>query len=463
MGTEIAGQLCRNQKKVKKMTAVVMKVIKAEKHPFADALRLYEMEAEGFGTKQIVANLENIYEVGDKAIVVLSGSTLKDGTKIGSTKVRGLHSYGMALGKSEADVGTDVTTEYCKEDLNTSGASMYHWPEIEGLVGVRKGLETLRSNLGESYKLPSVTYKAKIKLHGTNAAVQIHPDGKVFAQSRTSVITPENDNAGFAKWVNDNIEQFKKLVRDDVITIFGEWCGKGIQQSTAINNIDKKIFAVFAVQYGNSDDSARYYVEPQAIVTEWLAATPLESWYGDMFVLPWYGEETILDFSNTEQLRRAAEKLNEEVAKVEACDPWVKATFGVEGVGEGLVFYPIIKDSEFVIMRSDYSDLFFKAKGEQHKVVKQKAAVQIDPEVAASVNEFVDMFVTPARLEQAVTTACNGQYDAKLTGAFLKWITADVQKESGAELEASKLDWAKVNKPVMEAARKWYQEKVKSL
>lgn len=438
-----------------------MKVIKAEKHPFADALRLYEMEAEGFETNQIVANLENIYEVDDKVVIVLSGSTLKDGTKISSTKVRGLHSYGMALGKSEADVGTDVTAEYCKEDLNTSGASMHYWPQIEGLVGVRKGLGDLRSNLGESYKLPSVTYKAKIKLHGTNAAVQIHPDGKVFAQSRTSIITPENDNAGFAKWVDNNTAFFKKMVKDEIVTVFGEWCGESIQQGTAINNIGKKILAVFAIQCGNSDNTSRYYAEPKTIADLLIDHTSLPNL--DLYVLPWYGEEIVLDFADTEQLRKAAENLNEMVAKVEACDPWVKSVFHVEGIGEGIVLYPLKKDDTNVIMRSDYYDLFFKAKGEQHKVVKQKAAVQIDPEVAASVNEFVDMFVTPARLEQAVTTACNGQYDAKLTGAFLKWITADVQKESGAELEASNLDWAKVNRPVMEAARKWYQEKVKSI
>jgi tRNA-binding EMAP/Myf-like protein len=440
------------------MTAVVMKVIKADKHPFADALRLYEMEAEAFGTKQIVANLENIYEVGDNVVVVLAGSILKDGTKISSTKVRGLHSYGMALGKSEVSVGTDVTAEYCKEDLNVSGANMHYWPDIEGLVGVRKGLNTLSSNLGESYKIPIVTYKAKIKLHGTNAAIQIHPDGKIFAQSRTSIITPENDNAGFAKWVYDNTDFFKKLIKNEIVTVFGEWCGSSIQQGTAINKIGKRILAVFAIQCGNSDDVAKYYTEPTTIA-EWLQIDN----QNDIHVLPWYGEEIVLDFTNAEQLRSAAESLNEIVAKVEACDPWVKSIFDIEGIGEGIVLYPVKKDGTNVIMRSDYADLFFKAKGEQHKVVKQKAAVQIDPEIAASVNEFVDMFVTPARLEQALNTACNGQYEPKFTGVFIKWMVADIQKESGAELEASKLDWAKVSKPIAEAARKWYQEKIKSL
>jgi tRNA-binding EMAP/Myf-like protein len=455
------------------MSAVVMKVIKADKHPFADALRLYEMEAEGFGTKQIIANLENIYEVGDKAIVILGGSILKDGTKISSTtKIRGLHSHGMALNKSDAEVGTDLSSEYCQEELKTSGASMFYWPDIEGLVGVRKSLEALRSTLGESYKLPAITYRGKIKLHGTNAAVQIHPDGQVFAQSRTGIINVEHDNAGFAKWVNDNVDYFKKLASNDIVTVFGEWCGTGVQKSVAISDIGKRIFAVFAVQLGNNIELAKYKTDP-TVIAEMLLAPQFAGidFYAilpDMYVLPWYGDEVVLDFNDTEQLRRTAEKLNEEVAKVEACDPWVKSIFKVEGVGEGIVFYPISKietNGNVYICenRTDFSELFFKAKGEQHKVIKQKAAVQIDPEVAASVEDFVNMFVTPARLEQGVTTVCGEQYDVKLTGAFLKWLAADVQKESGAELEASKLDWAKVNKPVMEAARKWYQEKAKSL
>ncbi len=455
------------------MAAIVMKVTKADKHPFADALRLYEMEAEGIGTKQIIANLENIYEIGDKAIVVLGGSILKDGTKISSTtKIRGLHSYGMALNKSDAEVGTDLSFEYCQEELKTSGTSMFYWPEIEGLVGVRKSLEALRSTIGEAYKLPTITYRGKIKLHGTNAAVQIHPDGQVFAQSRTSIITPDNDNAGFAKWVNDNIDYFKTLNdKKEVIIIFGEWAGSNIQKGVAINDIGKKIFAVFAVQLGSNAESAKYQTDPVAIAERLLVPQFAAIDYAalaDMYILPWYGEEVVLDFNDTEQLRRAAEKLNEEVAKVEACDPWVKSVFKVEGVGEGIVFYPTSKTEAngniyICCNRTDFSELLFKAKGEQHKVIKQKAAVQIEPEVAASIDEFVNMFVTPARLDQAVTTACNGQYDIKLTGSFLKWIVADVQKESGAELEASKLDWAKVNKPVMEAARKWYQEKAKSI
>ena len=43
------------------------------------------------------------------------------------------------------------------------------------------------------------------KIDGTNACVVVTPDGTVLAQSRSRFITPEDDNFGFAAWVQANI------------------------------------------------------------------------------------------------------------------------------------------------------------------------------------------------------------------------------------------------------------------
>lgn len=72
----------------------------------------------------------------------------------------------------------------------------------------------------------------------------------------------------------------------------------------------------------------------------------------------------------------------------------------------------------------------------------------------------MNLFVTPARLEQGVTQACNGEYDLKKIGDFIKWIVADVKKESVVELERANLTWSQVNKAVMNAARDWYRQQV---
>lgn len=312
-------------------------------------------------------------------------------------------------------------------------------------------------------------YFAKgVLVHNSNAAVQITSDGQVVAQSRSNIITPQSDNMGFARWVHDNMAYFEAIrdARDaidskDNIVIFGEWAGSGIQKRTSISQIDRKVFAVFAIQVSSASKSDMV-VDPKEINNILYAK------HDDIFILPWVEDSlTVINFADHEGFQSKVDKINQLVADVEACDPWVKATFGIEGIGEGVVMYPThqeIKEGPKLIRdRTSYSLFVFKAKGEKHQVVKTKKAVQIDPEVAKSIDEFVNLFMTEARLDQGVTVACDGEFDMKKMGNFLKWFVADVQKESEAELEAAGLKWKQVNKGIMTAARKWYQEKVNSV
>jgi hypothetical protein len=169
-------------------------------------------------------------------------------------------------------------------------------------------------------------------------------------------------------------------------------------------------------------------------------------------VLPWEGAPITIDFGSREAIERVAQQLNDRVDEVEREDPWCKRTLGVSGLGEGLVFYPVRVDGAEVPVDQT---LMFKAKGDKHRTAG-KSAVQVDASVAASVDDFVAQLVTDARLEQGLAAACNGERDPKLTGAFLAWVVTDVKKESVAELEASKLTWAQVEKAVQQRARKWY-------
>lgn len=70
------------------------------------------------------------------------------------------------------------------------------WTEIVGFANIRKFMQAYPENLkGNNI----VFYQSKVKLHGSNVAVQVHLDGSIICQSRTSILTPEDDYAGFAK------------------------------------------------------------------------------------------------------------------------------------------------------------------------------------------------------------------------------------------------------------------------
>jgi hypothetical protein len=77
------------------------------------------------------------------------------------------------------------------------------------------------------------------KIDGTNAQIAISENGDIQAGSRTRWITPEQDNAGFAKWVQANKDE---LLRLGPGRHFGEWWGKGIQRGYGLG---EKRFSLF--------------------------------------------------------------------------------------------------------------------------------------------------------------------------------------------------------------------------
>lgn len=333
------------------------------------------------------------------------------------------------------------------------------WPKVRQIHNVRKDIKA-RKRYHEvegldPYQPPEILYRGKIKLDGTNAALRISGD-EFATQSRNRLITPESDNCGFAAWVHSSgwVNQFDSK-STATLTIFGEWCGQGIQKRCAISKIDKKIFAVFGVLLGNpseTDDSCELIVDPVQIE----AMLPA---HDDVYVLPWMDSFT-LDFSNDESLQSMFTLINEGIDKVEKCDPWVKAEFGIEGLGEGIVYYPVSRDR---VTRGHLENWGFKAKGEEHQVVRQKMAVMLDPEKVASVDAFVEKFVTPNRLEQGLREACGEEADPKKTGDFLRWFGQDVKAESKDELDESGLEWKDVSKAVSTAARLWWLDKCKEV
>jgi hypothetical protein len=322
-------------------------------------------------------------------------------------------------------------------------ANVIPWTEISLFHNLRKYI-TAYSEVSNG---ADVIYRAKIKLHGSCAAVQCSKDGSIVTQSRTAILTPEDDFAGFAKWANA-----RTWLKQD-ITIFGEWCGPGVQSGVAISAIPNKIFAVFAAQIPDSDT---IIVEPKQL-------QELVAHISDVYVLPWFTQPSTLPWemsinwlASDDELVKVTNALNKLVLAVEQQDPWVQATFNVEGTGEGLVFYPV---SSQHLGKTNFNNLVFKAKGEKHRVTKTTNPTQITAETANSIDQFIELVLPLPRLEQGVSAV--GGLEMKNVGKFIAWIASDVQKENSDELEASQLTWKQVQKPVADKARQWYLEQVK--
>lgn len=78
------------------------------------------------------------------------------------------------------------------------------------------------------------------KIDGTNAQIVISDDGEsIQAGSRRRFITPQDDNYGFARWVEENKDELFKLGPG---SHYGEWWGSGIQRKYGLS---EKRFSLF--------------------------------------------------------------------------------------------------------------------------------------------------------------------------------------------------------------------------
>ena len=109
--------------------------------------------------------------------------------------------------------------------------------------------------LAEFQPFPSIArlnreWIASEKIDGTNALVYVDEEGHVRAGSRSKWITRENDNFGFARWVEANSNELTKLGPG---YHYGEWWGSGIQRGYGLT---EKRFSLFN-SHRWSDDSVR--------------------------------------------------------------------------------------------------------------------------------------------------------------------------------------------------------------
>lgn len=83
---------------------------------------------------------------------------------------------------------------------------------------------------------------AEEKIDGTNAAIHVRDGEVVGVQSRKRLITVEDDNFGFARWVAAHSGVLADALGDGIH--YGEWWGSGIQRGYGLTNGDKR-FSLF--------------------------------------------------------------------------------------------------------------------------------------------------------------------------------------------------------------------------
>jgi len=124
-------------------------------------------------------------------------------------------------------------------------------------MGIRSFAKNIKEgkNMHEFVEFPKMARLSREviiteKIDGTNAQVLITEDGNIIAGSRTRWIIPEDDNFGFARWVEQNKEELLKL---GVGRHFGEWWGSGIQRGYDLPKGEKR-FSLFNVSRWEDDN-----------------------------------------------------------------------------------------------------------------------------------------------------------------------------------------------------------------
>lgn len=345
---------------------------------------------------------------------------------------------------------------------------VYKFPEIGALRNVIKEVEYRVRYMGEdedgnpifdgSRVLPTLKYRGSVKLHGTNAGVIIiysSETGKyeTYTQSRERIITPLDDNAGFASFIHS--KDFNQLlqflpsiskytdVENPTIRIYGEWCGGSIQKGVALNQLEK-MYVIFAIK----------------IDKIWISDSDLKNVkFSDMGIyniLDYPTFEIEIDFNDP---RLAAEKMGDLVDNVEKECPVGKA-FGVSGIGEGIVWICVEegwRESRF----------WFKTKGEKHSDTKRdkKDRVPVDTAKIQKIGELVEFLVTEHRLSKGIDYLNEHQHEVtrKSTGPFVKWVYDDVMKEELDTVISNGFEPKDISQYISTKARNWFFKYVDEL
>lgn len=305
------------------------------------------------------------------------------------------------------------------------------------------------------------------KIHGTNASVCFSEKDGLWVQSKNNIITPENDNAGCAAFVEERRELFIDLIRkianigvygidlnENIVTLYFEWCGGNIQKNSCVSGLDKRAiffnhFKVSGLEEEVSDDGL-------VLNEDWLPLPRIVFWEehkeNNLFHVSDFGEWKVTIDPNAPGV--AQNQMVQLVEDIEAKSP-IGLKFGEENIGEGVVG---------IIWHA--GEMYrFKVKGDKHSKTKVKKLNKADTETEAKINDFAQYACPAWRLEQAWQTVFGIENEkreptVKATGNFLRAVHQDIIKEEIDVLQERGLTTKQVNAKISKIAREWFMEQL---
>ncbi|CAF1393106.1 unnamed protein product [Adineta steineri] len=332
---------------------------------------------------------------------------------------------------------------------------MISYPETnqfrDVIDSIRKHPYRYKIEQGKSY--PKLNFVGTIKLHGTNSAIVYQKYSTYHCQSRHLIISPEMDNLGFARFMYPLAEKLllEKILlhcpvlhrhydRGNSIVVYGEWCGRNIQNNVALCAL-RKMFVIFKIRIGESKPPI--WINPK----HWSNLQWHEQSIYNIYDFPTY--EIEIDFN---QPKLAQEKLVKITEAVEQECP-VGMYFNQKGTGEGVVWTEWLQS---------FGILSFKVKGQEHSVTKSRQIASISTEIFANIQDFIEYACTENRMHQSLDYLREIQLDVEIDNieTFLEWLVIDIKKEETNTIKNSNLNQKEVVSTIISKATDWFEKQL---
>lgn len=322
---------------------------------------------------------------------------------------------------------------------------------VQEITNITKGLRGETNKRKYDIETDTHNFFANdILVHNSNAGIGYNLKDGLYTQSKNNVLTLDKTSAhfGFTFFIKKNeeyiIDLIKKIAYDNdvdlnvyTITVYGEWCGPGVQKNVAISEVEKSLYVFGTKVSKEGDEDFKNY---------WLDVSDYRFDIDNLYNINEFKTyEMIVDFNNTKGI---SEKFIEIIDEVENECPVAKQ-LGVSGIGEGVVWEFFHEGERYI----------FKTKGELHSKPKPKSN---DREVdSEKINEYISQAnkLTPNwRLEQMFNEVTSNGRDInrKYIGNYINLVISDIIEEDIDIVKNDNIDMSLIKSHISKICRDYF-------